>query len=362
MKRGLAALLGLLLSLDGQAHEGESHHAEPVPPLSAAALAARPRRLDDGSLLLPKAAQQLLGIRTELWQGAGSTTQTLLAEAQAQPAAAALIAAAEPGLLEPEGRWPTPGQSVHAGQILAWLLPQLTQRDTARRRAQLADLEQKLVIARLNVERLGLQSAVNPDNQAASGNIYYEQAAAEREALERQRELLADSLRERVPLRAEVSGHLSAVPARAGAVVATGQALFELADPRRLRLAALGFDPDLGARLRLAQAGATRLVYRGEEPLADAPGWRLLFEPAAGQDVPDWSPGQPVELQLEVGATAPPAAACVRAADGGVELWLHRAPERFVALGGASCAEALAALAPGERLVTQGAALLSQYR
>lgn len=363
MKRCIALLAGLLLAATCAAHEGEGHHDTAQPPLSAPALAQRPHRLEDGALFLPKAAQHVLGIRTRAWSGvAAETTQTLLAEVQAQPAAAVVVTAPEPGLLEPQRTWPLPGQEVRAGTVLAWLRPQLTQRESARRRALLADLEQKLVIARLNVERLGLQSAVNPDTQQATGNIYYEQAAAQLEAQERERALVADSLRDRVPLRAEVSGRLLAVPARGGEVVSAGQPLFQLADPARLRLAALSFDPDLGRRLRAAQAGGLALAYRGQEPLADAPGWRLLFDPAAGQEVPDWSPGQPVELQVQLQGAAADADACVPSGEGGVQVWLHAAPERFVALRRASCGEAVAALAPGDRLVTQGAAVLALYR
>jgi len=362
VRRAAIALALLLSGLNAAAHEGETHRAAAPPPLPAAALAAQPHRLADGSLFVPKAAQHLLEIRTEPWRGAAPSAQTLVAEVQAQPAAAVLVAAPEPGLLEAAGSWPVAGQQVRAGEVLAWLRPQLAQRDAARRRADLADLDQKLVIARLNVERLGLQSAVNPDNQAATGNIYYEQAAAELDALQRRRELIADSLRDRLPLRAAVSGRLAAVPARAGSVVATGQALFELADPKALRLAAPGFDAALGARLRSARAGATVLAYRGEEPLADTPGWRLLFEPAAGQDVPDWLPGQLQEIRIDVDDAAPASAACARAADGKAQVWLHHGPEDFEPRSAASCAEALSAVAPGERLVTQGAALLSQYR
>jgi hypothetical protein len=362
MKRLLALFGGVLLAATSAAHEGEAHHDE-APPPSAAALAARPHRLEDGSLFLPKAAQHLLGIRTRSVSGAtGAVTLTLLAEVQAQPAAAVTVTAPEPGLLQAERAWPLPGQPVRAGAVLAWLRPQLSQREGARRRALLADLDQKLVIARLNVERLGLQGAVNPDNQAASGNIYYEQAAAERDALERERALVADSLRDRVPLRAQVSGRVLAVPARAGEVASAGQVLFQLADPARPRLAALSYDPDLGRRLRAAQAGGVALAYRGQESLADAPGWRLLFDPVAGQEAPDWSPGQPLQLEAQVRDEAIDADACVRAGAGGVQLWLHAAPERFVALRRASCGEAVAALAPGDRLVTQGAAVLAQYR
>jgi hypothetical protein len=335
--------LGLLVVASSAAHEGEVHRDEAAvaAPLSAAALAERPHRLPDGELYLPKAAQRLLGIRTQVWSTtAASVPVWLTAEVQAQPAAAVTITAPEPGRLESAGAaWPLPGRLVRAGEVLAWLHPQIAQRDAARRRAQVADLDQQLVIANLNVDRLSLQGAVNEDQKQATGNIYLEQAVAERDALQHERELVAQSLNERVPLRALVSGRVLAAPARAGDVVAAGQLLFQLADPSRMRLVALSFDGELGERVRAATARLdagteAKLVYRGEEPLAGAPGWRLLFDLA---DAATLSPGQLVEIRLEA------------AADGLAALRLK------------SCAAGVQ-LAQGERLVTQGSGLLSQYR
>ncbi len=384
-------LLGLLMAAGSAAHEGEVHRDEqPAVPPSAAALAERPRRLPDGELFLPKPAQHLLGIRTVVWAG-GPVTQplSLLAEVQAQPAAAVTLTAPEPGRLEQAltVAWPLPGQSLHAGQLLAWLRPSISQREAARRRAQIVEFDQKLIIANLNVERLNMQSAVNGDQKVATGNIYLEEAVAERDALQRERELVAASLQDRVPLRAPVSGRLRAVPARAGDVVASGQVLFQFEDPSRLRLAVLSFDPELGERLRSAQAhlgaGDVALAFRGQEPLSGAPGWRLLFDPVAheetggdkdeaGVDEDDTlSPGQLVGVRaraVAADAVPLPSGACAIGADGAAVVWVHRAPERFAALPLKSCSSALAPgsgdaqLAAGDRLVIQGAGLLSQYR
>jgi len=388
MKRTLLWGLGLLVAAASQAHEGEVHRddAASAAPLSAAALAQRPRRLPDGELYLPKAAQHLLGIRTQMWSASPPTAPvSLLAEVQAQPASAATISAPGPGQLEPPGdsaaeAWPLPGQAVHAGQVLAWLRPQISQRDAARRRAQVADLEQQLIIANLNVERLKMQGAVDADQKVNTGNIYLAEAEATRDALQSQRDLMANSLEDRVALRAQVSGTVLAAPARSGDVVATGQTLFQLADPTRLRLAVLGFDPTLGGRLRAAQirlgnGPALQLTYRGVEPLPDAPGWRLLFDAvtqssASGGDGAALSPGQLVEVQAQATTTdtAVPSGACAIDADGAAVVWVHRAPERFAPLRLKSCTSGLALdpagtqLAAGDRLVTNGAGLLSQYR
>jgi len=379
----IAALaLGVLIAGSCQAHEGMVDRDESVDtmPPSATALADRPRRLASGELNLPKAAQRLLGIRTEIWSATTAPAPiSLLAEVQAQPAAAVTIAAPEPGQLENAnehigGAWPLPGQTVRAGDVLAWLRPLIPQRDAARRHAQVADLDQKLVIANLNVGRLGMQGAVNADSKEATGNIYLSEAIATRDALVHQRELMAQSLQDRVPLRALVSGTVLAVPARSGDVVASGQTLFQLVDPSRLRLAAISFSPGFGngvrsARVRFDSAAGAELRYRGEEPLADAVGWRLWFDlPVTSAPL---SPGQLVEVQIQAaadGAVSLPADACAVDADGGTVVWIHRAPERFVPLRLKSCTSGMIAeqggvqLAQGDRLVTHGAGLLSQYR
>ena len=376
--------VGLLAAATCAAHEGEVHRDEgSALPLSAAALAERPRRLPDGELFLPKPAQRLLGIRTVAWSAdVADQPLSLVAEVQAQPAEALTLTAPEPGRLEPgDAAWPLQGQSLHAGQVLAWLRPQINQRDAARRRAQIADFDQKLIIANLNVERLNMQSAVNGDQKVATGNIYLEEAVAERDALLHEREQIADSFEDRVPLRAPVSGHVIAAPARIGDVVAAGQTLFQVSDPSHLRLAVLSFDPRLARRLRsvhanLGGAGDVELVYRGQEPLSGAPGWRLLFDPAerggaAASDDDALLPGQLVELRAQAAAAdsaALPSGACAIDAGGGAVVWVHRAPERFVPLRLKSCDSGIAPgpggtqLAQGDRLVIQGAGLLSQYR
>jgi membrane fusion protein, heavy metal efflux system len=366
MRRWHWLWLALCCAAVCSAHEGEAHHdAQPASPLPAAALAERPHRLPDGSLYVPKAAQHLLGIRTQPWSGEAGGELTLWAEVQPQPAAAVTIAAPGPGQLEAADRpWPLPGETVRAGEVLAWLKPQIPQREAARRRAEVADLDQKLVISDINVQRLSLQDNVNDTGKTATGNIYYEQAKAQRDALQRQRELVAQSLQDRVALRAEVPGRVVSAPLRAGDVVASGQVLFELADPAKQRLSAPDFDPTLGARLRAASArfasGETALAYLGQEPLAGAPGWRLLFEAQQG-GIP-LAPGQLVEIRARLASAAPPPEACTPAADGAT-VWVHRSPERFVPLRLGSCAAAAdLQLARGDRLVTQGAGLLSQYR
>jgi len=64
---------------------------------------------------------------------------------------------------------------------------------------------------------------------------------------------------------------------------------------------------------------------------------------------------------------AVPPGACVRSDEGGGIVWVHREAERYEARKLASCngdgvPAATLALVDGDRIVTEGAALLSQYR
>lgn len=365
--RALLLGLGLLTASALGAHDGVDHGDEATPSAPVPGALARPQWQADGELQVSKPLQHLLGIRTRLWTGEPvAESRRWLAEVEAQPLAAVTLAAPEAGRLEAaEGGWPLPGQRVAAGQVLAWLRPQASPRDAAQRQALLADLAQKLVIADINVERLSLQAGIHEGGQA-SGNVYYEQALAEREAMRHQQQLLQRSLGERLPIRAGSAGRLAAATARAGDVVAAGALLFRLSDTLRLRLSSRQFDPGAGARLQSAVAktgdAEQPLRYRGQEPAADGRGWQLWFDlPEATGAAPLW-PGQPVEVEVRLRPRAAPwpAGACVEKGEGLAQVWTHPSPERFRVLKLKSCTE-WPALAAGERLVTEGARLLASY-
>jgi hypothetical protein len=365
-------LFGAAAALPLSAHEGVEHHSPALEaPLSPLVLAERPHRLADGSLFVPKAVQHLLALRTAVAaESRPVETRALIGEVTMQPEAAAWLAAPQSGRLEATAAgWPVAGQAVTAGETLAWLRPLLSRRDAAQRSARLADIDQKIAIAQLNVDRIGLQNQAN-QGQVVPGNIYFEQADAELKALQQQRKLISDGLSERLPLKAAVSGQLVTVALSPGTAVAAGQTLFELADPTRLRVAATSFDPPIESGIDSAavvlEEGRSPLAlrYRGAEPLADRPGWQLLFDLADRTGLGDLQPGQPVRIALQVpagnGPTIDPAA-CVRSAQGHSEVWVHVAAERFVAKAVDRCSDGSSAVAAGDRVVVSGAALLSQY-
>ncbi|MGH8444113.1 MAG: HlyD family efflux transporter periplasmic adaptor subunit [Solimonas sp.] len=361
MKRPpLAVALVLLCAVAGvAAHEGEQHEVDALPAVSSA---DRPRRVADDEWYVPKAVQRALRIQTAA-SGEGETVE-LLAEAIADPASGGALTAPQPGRLEAAGAWPLAGRRVARGEVIAWLRPLLSQREDARRRADLAQLEQALQVARINAERLRVQSE-GTAGIVTTGNVYREQAELELQLAQRRRELETQALQERVAIRAPADGVIATAGVREGEVVAAGQGLFDVVDPRRLWLAAYSDQPRLAARLAqaelpLADAAPLMLALRGVEPLAARPGWRLLFEPALALPL---LPGEmrPVRVRLSaVDKPALPAAACVTTAQGGV-IWRHVAPERFRVQRVADCALRPSGDDAAARLVTRGAALLSQY-
>ena len=373
--RRIAAISGvLLLSTVALAHDGEVHR-DPADAAGTVPTAPvdRPQRLADGSLQISKPMQRLLKLRTERWSSTSlASVQTLVAEARPQPEFALDVVAPERGRLEaPDGGWLQPGQAVKTGDVLAWLRPQLTQQEIADRRAKIATLEQQLVIIDVNVERQQMQSdATVAAGGSAGGNIWIEKYLADRDAMRANRDLLAQSLSDRLPLRAAVSGRVLSVPISPGAIVEAGQPLLRLADPNAVQFVVVHQQAGLAGRIAAARlANGQTLRLRGEEPLADGSGWRLRFDaPASASQL---ASGQIASLRVSLkplpGTVAVPPGACVRSDEGGGIVWVHREAERYEARKLASCngdgvPAATLALVDGDRIVTEGAALLSQYR
>lgn len=359
LKPAVVAVAALWL-VASQAHDGPHAEGEEHAVVSAAA-AGSVQRLPDGSLVVPKSLQRLLGLRTVVFD-ASAASRTLIAEVQPQPDAPTLVIASEAGTLEaPAEGWLLPGTRIESGRVLAWLRPAVPQKDRARRNAQRAEIEQRLAIATLNAERLRLQAAVTAEGGVAPGNIYFEQMLAEEAGYKAQLAELSAGLNARVPVVARGPGILQDSPVRAGSVVAAGTPLFRLHDPSRLRLVAQRFEPLPPGSAPTAMLGAQKLAFKGQQPLDDTPGWALLFDLEAAADL---QAGQLVQIRLvSEGAAALPVGACQRSADGSGRVWLHSAAEQFASVQIADCSKpgsVVTSLAQA-RVVTDGASLLSRY-
>lgn len=334
------------------AHEGQAHEAarQPVSAIAGARWIA-PQRLH-----VPKPVQRLLGLRTRLVPAGSEEMLHVRAQVLADAGSSVRIQAGEAGLIEVAQAWPLQGAQVSTGEVLAVLRPLPSVREQARRRVSLAQLEQRLAIARVNVDRLRVQVA-GEDGRVAPGNIYYEQAESELQGLAQAHRATLEALDGRREIRAPSDGQLYEIGVEPGQVVDAGANLFAIADAGPRRLQVQHFEHALPTRLRsavvLVDDTERELRWLGQESAEQAPGWRLWLGVAEGSGL---VPGSWVDVRL---ALAPAPQDCVRPASR--ETWVQIAAEVFERRAADSCNDP-EVLRPGEREVVRGGALLSAYQ
>ena len=355
------AAAALIWACAANAHDdGTPHHdAPPTPALPTATQSSdRPHRIDTNRLHVPKPVQHLLGIRTAVSDPSQTELLQFTGEVLPSPDAAGLIQAPQSGRLEMHAtRWPLPGQVVKAGDALAVLIPSMSERERAQRRASLAVIEQKLNLARINASRLHLQADAG-GSVPATENVYLEQADAELATQQRLQRLAQDTIGGRVILRATLNGTVGSVKARPGDVVSAGGPLFEISSASHTRFAVSLYDAALAERIRTASTRlptgeVVQLKVAGQEPESGKPGWRLLLDTTSPASAPIY-PGQTLPLSLVLAPA--PGAPCV---DAGVHVWVHTEPEIFERRS--PTADCAALLQTGDRSVVQGSALLDEY-
>lgn len=376
----LALMAGsALLVLTGHAGaHGDEDHSQSAPPAAIATVttaaampgtSTAPQRLEDGSLFVPKAVQRQLGLRTRVAvvQELAVTVElagTVVADARA----GGLVQAGQAGRVEATGAGlPVLGQTVRKGELLAQLRPVLSSMERGSNLAQIAEIAAQLAIAERKVARYAQLEGAVPQATIDAARL-------ERDALRQRRSALGSGLSQAEALRAPISGVVSAAHAVAGQVVDAKDVLFEVIDPARLSVEALAYDPlPAGGVTRASAAvpgGALDLAYVGSGRQLREQAQVLLFRVQPGG--PAVAVGQPLTVLATTAArvhgAAVPRSALVKTATGETAVWVHTAAERFVqrpvtaqALGALELA-VTQGLAQGERVVTDGAALLAQVR
>lgn len=365
----LAVLLALAAGR-AAAHGSEDHGDKPSAPVRAASLdASAATRLADGSLFVPKSMQRQLGIRTEV-AGVGTLAASveLNGKVIADPGAGGRVQATQSGRIEPGAKgFPTLGQKVVKGQVLAYLRPAANSIERGNQEAQFAELVAQLAIAERKLARYEQLEGAIPAREI-------EAARFEAEALRRRHAAIGASFSAPDPLIAPVSGVIAATSVVAGQVVEARDVLFEVVDPARLAVEALAYDPALADNI----AGASALIPGGELALRFVGGGRQLREQALpllfrveSRQAPV-AVGQPIKVIVRTRGTiqgvALPAGAVMRNAQGESVVWVHDGAEHFSprrvrmqALDGGRVA-VTAGLAGGERVVIWGNALLAQVK
>jgi len=329
-----------------------------------------PQRLADGSLFLPKPVQRQLGIRTSpVRNGDLAATVELNGKVIPSPDAGGRIQATQTGSVLPGPKgMPIPGRKVGKGEILAYLRPTGGAIERGNQQAQLAELEAQLAMAAGRVRRFDQLEGAVPQKEIDAARI-------EHAALQKRRAFVSASINTAEPLIAPVSGVISASSVVAGQVVETKEVLFEIVDPARLAVEALAYDAGLAKSIVGASALADNAVTLD---LTFIGGGRQLREQAlpllfgiATRDA-SVAVGQPVKLMVRtargIKGAAVPRSALTKVGAGETAVWIHTEAERFVArkvrvqsLDAASIA-VTEGLHDGDRVVTEGAGLLSQVR
>jgi len=385
-RKGAAASLALpmltAVLLGGHSHPGFAHgdedHGDPPKAAPAATTAnlmpaaaqRAPVRLPDGSVVMPKPAQRLLGIRTVLGEPRDiAQTVTLNGQISADPNFSGRVQSSQAGrIAAPAGGFPALGMKVAKGQILAWIEPAASSIDTGNQQAQLAELSSRLGLAEKRAQRLEQLTGSLPQKEIDA-------ARAEAVSLKARKAAVAASLFQREALRAPVSGVVSQSSVVAGQVVDAREILFEVIDPSRLRVEAVAYDTALSGQV----AGASGLTA-GNQPL------RLTFIGQSYQlreqalpmqfgiqaPAPALSVGQPVQVFVQTRQTlrgiAVPQGSVTKNSSGETMVWVHATAERFVPKKvnvqplDADTVAVLEGLHDGDRVVTKGAALLGQIR
>jgi len=359
------------LAHGGEDHSGDAKKSSPAAPTSAASgTAAALQRLPDGSLFVPKPVQRQLGLRTRPARiGDLAATIELNGKVIPDPNTSGRVQAAFSGTVMPGPKgMPVQGRKVVKGEVLAYLRPVSGTIERGNQNAQLAELDAQQAIADGRVKRLEQLEGAVPRKEIEAARI-------ERDALQKRRAFVGASINTAEPLLATATGVISASHhVVAGQIVDAREILFEIVDPDRLAVEALAYDPGIAAKLvsasALAEQTALELKFVGGGRQLREQALPLLFRIAG--DTATVAVGQPVKVIVRVAqdikGAALPRAALTKVDAGETAVWVHVEAERFVARKvraqslDATNIAIVDGLREGDRVVVEGAGLLSQVR
>ena len=335
----------------------------------------RGERRPDGSFFVPKSLQRLFEIRTKRVVATEvPVAMSLAGRIVADPQYHGDVEASLLGRIEPpEGGLPVLGQTVHTGDILAYVVPAVGVVDRTQVRSQIARLTTDIRVETENLEILKQFSFV----PFRDGKIYQsEQRIA---GLRREREALLPLLQTQEALRASADGVISTSTAIAGRIVHPGESVFSIVNPDKLWIEALAPDPTVAeSAARVQHASATTpegqslaLTYVGSGLVLREQSAPVLFRidnPPPGLQV-----GRPVTVAVQSENHSQAGLPISRdalsiGADGVQEVWEQSEPEVFlphavrtVDLDGRNVL-VTEGLKEGARVVVTGVRLLAQLQ
>ncbi len=375
VRKSYLTLLVLLLTLSGghnsaYAHGDDDHSQEAKTTAATIVTTDAPQRLADGSLLVPKAVQRRLGLRTiQVRSSTLSASVELNGTVLADPATGGIIQAPFMGAVQPGPKgMPIAGRKVIKGDILVYLRPVSSAIDRGNQQAQRAELDALITIAQQKLTRYEQIANTIPRQDIDTVRIEYA-------ALQKRRNSVAASIDEVLPLRAPASGVLSSTKSiLAGQIVDARETLFEVIDPKRLVVEALAYDPAISSILQSASAlageSAVPLQFTGSGYQLREQALPLLFRvlPSATSLAVGQRLNVIVRTSNGIRGIALPRQALVKGNAGELTVWVHTDAERFVVRRiriqplDAQSVAVVDGLHESDRVVTEGASLLSQVR
>ena len=328
------------------------------------------QRLPDGRVFAPKAAQRILAILTMAAVEAEHRRSVEMAgRVVPDPNASGFVQTAIGGrLLPPPGGFPSLGQVVKAGDVMALVEPSLAAADQSSIRQSKAELDQDIALEEREVARFR--------TLAASGTVSQTQLEEAELTLQglRDRRGSLDAVRmEPETLLAPVAGVVSKANAAPGLIAETNTEVFHIIDPAQLWVEALSFggEPVLdNASITNADGAAISLSLIGagfaEDGQAQPINFRINDATGSlrvGDRVTVFSETASVTTGIAVSRDA-----VIRGANGEDIVFVHVDPElfepravRIEPLDGGRVI-IVAGITAGDRVVTQGAELLNQLR
>ena len=246
--------------------------------------------------------------------------------------------------------------------------------ERANQQSQNTELKSNLELAKKRVARLEQLEGTVPAKDI-------EAARLEVSSLQLRAASIGASISALEALVAPVSGVIAAAHVVAGQVVDARELLFEIVDPARLGVEASAFDaallsniaaasaiPAAGISVPLVFTGAGRILREGAIPLL----FKTSTPKDGGKSTASLAVGQPVKILVQtkeqVNGFAVPTGAVVKNASNQDMVWVHTSaevfqprPTRAVQLDGLTVS-IVDGLKAGDRVVTQGAALVNQVR
>ncbi|HEV2542891.1 MAG TPA: HlyD family efflux transporter periplasmic adaptor subunit [Methylobacterium sp.] len=372
----VALVLALALAPRAFAAEGHDHGGRPAPhalPMAAPSTGGQDlaRRLPDGAIFVPKPTQRVLAVRTVVT--ASDTlrrTVELPGRIVPDPSASGVVQSSVGGRLSPpeSGIFPRLGTRVRKGEVLAYVTPPVQAVDASDMRQRQGELDQQIAITERRVERY---RKLAPGGSVSQ--VQLEDAQAELKGLLDRRAALDNIRQKPEALEAPVDGVIAEANAVAGQMASPGVQVFQIVDPARLWVEALSFDALAGgqdATARMADGRILRLAYMGAGLADRSQAVPMHFAVLGGP--PELRTGQFITVLAATDAQqeglALPRTSVVRGGNGQSIVYEHAAPERFeprevrVEPLDAGRVLVVSGIAPGKRIVSQGAELLNQVR